>query len=163
MRAEKSVGNAIASSSTFTAEPNADGNTSANLSAAESRELAFTVSTKGKVKIRFTNQSSGGGLHEFLLLACKVSVVKLAEEPSEPDTPTPTSEIIDLLGGIKVWSFDKTIYIQAAPDTEYKIIDVSGRILKTGITNSDREEVVISRGSGIAVVRIGGKSFKVRY
>ena len=156
-------GNAIASSSTFTAEPNADGNTSANLSAAESRELAFTVSTKGKVKIRFTNQSSGGGLHEFLLLACKVSVVKLAEEPSEPDTPTPTSEIIDLLGGIKVWSFDKTIYIQAAPDTEYKIIDVSGRILKTGITNSDREEVVISRGSGIAVVRIGGKSFKVRY
>ena len=131
------------------------------------RELSFNVEKKTKVVIRFSNQSSGGGLHEFLLLACKVSLIELYDVPDEPDDdeddPTPTSEIIDLLGGIKVWSYDKTIYIQSQPDTEYRIIDVTGRLLKTGVTHSDREEVVIGRGSGIAVVRIGERSFKVRY
>ena len=161
------TGDIIASSDNYTAEPNANGNTSADLSSAAMRELSFNVEKKTKVVIRFSNQSSGGGLHEFLLLACKVSLIELYDVPDEPDDdeddPTPTSEIIDLLGGIKVWSYDKTIYIQSQPDTEYRIIDVTGRLLKTGVTHSDREEVVISRGSGIAVVRIGERSFKVRY
>jgi hypothetical protein len=154
-------GESIASSDVYTAAPNADGNTSADLSAAESRELKFTVNTKGKFVIRFSDESTTGGLHEFLLLESKLSLIKLYEEPDEP---TPVSEITDLLGGIKVWSFDKTIYIKAAAGTQYRIIDLSGRTLKTGVTQSQREEVILNRRSdGIAIVRIAGKSFKVRY
>ncbi|MBO7565939.1 MAG: hypothetical protein J6T60_02425, partial [Bacteroidales bacterium] len=82
----------------------------------------------------------------------------------DEDDTTPISEVIDLLGGISVWSYDRTIYIQAQPDMEYRIIDATGRLLKSGVTRSDREEVVIDRaGTGIAVVRIGERSFKVRY
>ena len=156
------TGNSIAASETYTAGPNADGSTSANLSSAATRELSFTVSAKNKFVIRFSNQTSGGGLHEFLLLACKVSLLQQYDEP-EPDTPTPAIEIIDLLGGVKVWSFDKTVYIQSQAGQKFTISDVNGRILKSGVTQSDREEINLGRGSGIAVVRIGGRSFKVKY
>lgn len=154
-------GNAIASSETFTAAPNAEGNTSADVSSATLRELSFKVDKTAKFRIRFSNQSAaGGGLREFLLLACKVNVIQYFDEP---DVPTPTSEIIDLLGGIKVWSYEHTIFIEAQPDTEYQIIDVTGRPIKKGVTRSDREEVSVSRSTGIAIVRIGNRSFKVMY
>ncbi len=155
------TGNVIASSDTYTAAPNAAGNMSADLSSAETHELSFTVDAKNKFVIRFSNQSgSGGGLREFLMLACKVTLIEAYEEPE----PTPTSEIIDLLGGIRVWSYDKTIYIESQPGYEYSIVDVNGRPLKYGVTQRDREEVSISRYfGGIAIVRIAGRSFKVRY
>ena len=164
-------GDVIATSDTYTAAPNANGDMAADLSSSEMRELTFTVEKKSKVVIRFNNQSgNGGNLDEFLLLSCKLSVLELFDVPDEPDEDededdtTPISEVIDLLGGISVWSYDRTIYIQAQPDMEYRIIDATGRLLKSGVTRSDREEVVIDRaGTGIAVVRIGERSFKVRY
>ncbi|MCR5456057.1 MAG: glycosyl hydrolase family 98 [Bacteroidales bacterium] len=153
-------GTSIASSEVYTATPNAEGNTSADISSAVLHELTFTVDTKSNFVIRFSNESTSSGLHEFLLLSCKMNLIEAHEEP----IPTPTSEIIDFLGGIKVWSYDKTIYIQSQPDQDYRIIDVSGRLLKQGITQRDREEVVLdSQSSGIAIVLISGRSFKVKY
>ena len=60
-------------------------------------------------------------------------------------------------------STGKTVYIAAAPNTAYRIIDANGRVLKDGITQSDRDEVRLGRSSGIVVVIINGKTYKVAY
>ena len=64
----------IAQSDTYTARPNANGNTSANLSTATEYTLDFEVPSKGNYIIRFTNMTADtGGLDEFLLLECRVN------------------------------------------------------------------------------------------
>jgi len=92
-------------------------------------------------------------------LACKVNLIEAHEEPE----PTPVSEVIDLLDGIRVWSYEKTIFIESQPDTDYQIFDINGRLIQKGTTRSDREEIFINRTTGIAIVRIGERSFKVMY
>ena len=65
--------------------------------------------------------------------------------------------------GVKVWSYNHTIYIENAADTKYKIIDLNGRIITTSTAKSDREEVVVpNRNNSIAIVIINGKSFKLK-
>ena len=63
----------IAESPVYTATPNANGNSSANLSSAKTYELAFDVSEKGKHVICFSN--NGTGFDEFLLLECRINTV----------------------------------------------------------------------------------------
>ncbi len=62
---------AIATSQVYTATPNANGSTSANLSTAKLYELPFKVTEKGNYIINFQNSSSG--FDEFLLLECRVN------------------------------------------------------------------------------------------
>ena len=76
------------------------------------------------------------------------------------DITTPISEIA-AQSGTKVWGYDGTIYIESQPYTPYTMIDIAGRTLKNGVTNSTREEVALSRPAGIVIVRIGGKTFKI--
>ncbi|MBR2199477.1 MAG: hypothetical protein IJ894_01850 [Bacteroidales bacterium] len=76
------------------------------------------------------------------------------------DITTPISEIA-AQSGTKVWGYDDTIYIESQPYTPYTMIDIAGRTLKNGVTNSTREEVTLSRPAGIVIVRIGGKTFKI--
>ena len=66
----------IATSAVTTATPNANGSTSANLASAQNRELEFAVTTKGNYIISFTDATTSGGYHEFLLLECRVNSVK---------------------------------------------------------------------------------------
>lgn len=59
-------------------------------------------------------------------------------EPNDPennngDIITPVSEIAPN-SGVKVWSADGTIFIEAQPNTDYAVIDITGRTLKTGVT-----------------------------
>ena len=70
---DASNGSAIATSEVLTATPNANGNQSANLSSAKNQTLLFTVSKQGNYVIKFTDETSGTGMHEFLLLECRVS------------------------------------------------------------------------------------------
>lgn len=86
---------AIASSAVATATPNANGNGSANLSSAKENGLSFDISAKGNYVISFTDQTSGGDLHEFLLLECRINRtgdivdgirIVNAENPSESVT-----------------------------------------------------------------------------
>ena len=63
----------VATSQVFTAAPNAAGNTSANVSSAVSRTLEFTIATKGNYVIRFSDETTVGGYHEFLLLDCRLN------------------------------------------------------------------------------------------
>ncbi len=88
-------------------------------------------------------------------------------EPNDPenndDVITPVSEIAPN-SGVKVWSYDGTIFIEAQPNTDYTVIDITGRTLKTGVTSSTRETVTLSRrAAGIVIVKINGKTFKINY
>ncbi|MBQ3616702.1 MAG: BspA family leucine-rich repeat surface protein [Bacteroidales bacterium] len=78
----------------------------------------------------------------------------------EPAFTTPVSDISGKEIGIIVWSFNSTIYIENAPDTKYTIIDLNGRTIKSATTTSTKEEVNLPK-SGVFVVVINGKSFKI--
>ena len=85
---------------------------------------------------------------------------EVEEEPSNTEIITPVTEITPE-SGVKVWSYNKLIVIESQPDTDYTIVDLSGRILKTGVTHSTREEVTLGHNAGIVIVNINGKAFKV--
>ena len=67
------TGSTIASSTVYTATPNANGSQSANLTSAQNRELLFDITTAGKYIIRFHDETTSGGYHEFLLLECSIN------------------------------------------------------------------------------------------
>ena len=92
-----------------------------------------------------------------------VESVETSKEVFDEDVLTPISEVFPD-NGIKVWSYEKTIFIEAQPNTYYQIFDINGRILKNAVTHSDRDEVSLSHNvGGIAIVRIANKSYKVKY
>ena len=62
------------------ASPNANGNTSADLSKAKQRKLDFEVTEAGNHIIRFSNYTDGDGYQEFLLMAVKLNSV---EDPAD--------------------------------------------------------------------------------
>lgn len=61
----------IAVSGLFSATPNADGRSSANLSSATKRTLPFIIDKQGKYVIQFTNNNHPN-MDEFLLLSCRI-------------------------------------------------------------------------------------------
>ena len=60
----------LAASEVYSATPNADGNTSADLTSAKKCELPFEITQEGNYIISFIN--NGTGFDEFLLLDCCV-------------------------------------------------------------------------------------------
>ncbi len=72
---------------------------------------------------------------------------------------TPVSSITNA-PSVKIWAYNSTIYIETAPDSQYKIIDLQGRIITTSTTKSSHDEIHINQ-SGILVVIIGNQSFKL--
>lgn len=81
----KSNGAVIASSSTYSATPNANGNTSANLSSAKEYKLEFDITEAADYVICF--QNAGSGFDEFLLLECRINseptgISNLVDEPA---------------------------------------------------------------------------------
>ena len=69
-----STGASIATTTTLTAAPNANGSTSASVASATLRKLEFSVPADGKYVISFTCPS--GGFEEFLLLECSLKQVE---------------------------------------------------------------------------------------
>jgi hypothetical protein len=84
------------------------------------------------------------------------------QNPDGGDISTPVSETIAPTADAKVWSYDRAIIISAQPNTAYRIIDASGRLLKEGFTNTDRDELRLG-GNGIVIVIINQKSYKIQY
>ncbi|MBO4372550.1 MAG: hypothetical protein J5826_06425, partial [Bacteroidales bacterium] len=84
------------------------------------------------------------------------------EQPDNGEIVTPVSSISENTGG-KVWSYNGTIYIEAQPDMDYTIVDLSGRVIKTGVTHSTREEITLGHSTGIVIVKIKNESFKLNY
>ncbi len=62
-----------AQSDVFTTKVNANGNTSADLSAEEEHEFKFSIPEAGNYIVSFVDQTNAGGYHEFLLLECKLN------------------------------------------------------------------------------------------
>lgn len=61
-----------AQSEVFTTKVNANGSTSADLSAEELHEFNFSIPEAGNYVISFVDKTSTGGYHEFLLLECRL-------------------------------------------------------------------------------------------
>ena len=68
----------IAVSETFTAVPNANGSSSANLALAAKRELEFSIEEDGDYVIRFSDES--GAFDEYLLMDCRIYEVEKEEK-----------------------------------------------------------------------------------
>lgn len=92
------TGKAVASSSTYTASPNANGNTAANLSSAQKRELEFEITAKDKYIIQFSDQTSTGGYHEFLLLECRINAIIPVGITTAKLDDVPVHDIFDVSG-----------------------------------------------------------------
>lgn len=91
----------------------------------------------------------------------KVTVSEKKEDnPNDPNNdPTPVSEIS--ANSIKIWSSDKTIIVENAnANTEIRIADMSGRLVKTIKATADRMEIPMLK-SGIYIVKTGAKTQKV--
>ena len=113
----------------------------------------YTITVKG-------DEKQGNYVVSFVDATLTITQPEPDPDPQNPSTPV--SEITPN-SGIKVWSYDGAIYIENAPDTKYKIIDLNGRTITTSTTKSDREEVVVpNRNNSIAIVIINGKSFKLK-
>jgi uncharacterized repeat protein (TIGR02543 family) len=72
---------------------------------------------------------------------------------------TPVAEIAES-EPTKVCAYNRTIYIETAPDTKYTIVDLQGRVITTSTTKSTHDEIQINQ-SGIMIVIIGNQSFKL--
>ena len=94
----------------------------------------------------------------------EVRVVEPDDNNNTDDFETPTSEIKPSGNQAKVWSYGRTVFIETAPGTYYTIIDIAGRPLINGKTNSSHEEVVLpGKSGGVVIVMIANKAYKVRY
>ena len=108
-----STGNAVASSETFTATPNANGSTAANLSSAVERTLAFTIETEGKYVISFTDQT-GGGYNEFLLLESRINSIPTSIDVVTTDRQIPAG--IYSLSGVRRQQLQRGLNIVVSAD-----------------------------------------------
>ena len=86
-----------------------------------------------------------------------IKVSAPAEEEEEEITPVST---VSPSENVKVWAYKRVIYIDNALDANFKIIDLSGRIVKQDKAHSTRCEIHLGK-SGVFVVVVAGRSFKV--
>ena len=82
------------------------------------------------------------------------------EQSDNDDIVTPVSSISESTG-VKVWSYNGTIFISAQTSMEYQIVDMGGRTIRHGVTASNREEVSLNGIHGIVIVKIGNQTFKL--
>jgi hypothetical protein len=109
-------GSAVATSEVYTAAPNANGSTTANLSSAVKRELDFDITSKGKYIISFTDATTTGGYHEFLLLECKLTAVALAGINNVAVSEPRSGVAIYSASGLRRQSLEKGLNIVVGAD-----------------------------------------------
>ena len=109
-------GSAVATSEVYTAAPNANGNTTANLSSAVKRELDFDITSKGKYIISFTDATTTGGYHEFLLLECRLTAVALAGINNVAVSEPRSGVAIYSASGLRRQSLEKGLNIVVGAD-----------------------------------------------
>jgi len=84
------------------------------------------------------------------------------EQPETGEITTPVAEAAPA-GNIRVWSSNRTIFIESPAGTEYRIIDLGGRVVKTGTTRTTRDEITLSHAAGIVIVNINNNNYKILY
>ena len=125
--------------------------TRAYLTYDESKTLSKSTTTlPDKIIVLFPDASDGDEIE-----------IPVAE--NDGDFLTPISEAAPN-AGVKVWSYEKTIFIEGREGMQYSIVDIGGRRIMHTTTKSDREEIHLNGNpTGIMIVRVAGKSFKVMY
>lgn len=110
------TGRSIATSASQTATPNANGNQSADVSAAKEQTLSFNVATAGDYIISFQNLDAVGGFDEFLLLKCQLNLVpdRTGVMAAHTDRTTPTG--IYNLQGMRLPALRRGVNIVRMPD-----------------------------------------------
>ena len=109
-------GSVVATSQTYTAAPNANGSTTADLSSAVRRELDFDITNKGKYIISFADATTTGGYHEFLLLECRLSAVALAGITNLAVSEPVSGVAIYSTSGLRRQSLEKGLNIVVGAD-----------------------------------------------
>lgn len=85
------------------------------------------------------------------------------DDPDD-DISTPISEIAPGNNAVRAWSYDKTIFVEGNVGSEYRVIDLSGRVLVQDVLRTTRDEISLgARATGIVVVIINGKTYKLSY
>ena len=113
--------NVLAETSLYTATPNANGNTSANLTSAQRYELPFEVKESGKYVISFVND--GTAFNEFLLLECRVAADTAAGITFHTSSDTRCPAGIYSPSGIRRQSLQRGLNIVVTEDgTKRKIM-----------------------------------------
>lgn len=110
--------NVVASTSTLLASPNANGSTSYNVSSAKLHTLEFDITTPGKYRIRFNDESTEGGWHEFLILSCRINTAEIADGIGAATAEQGSSAPFTIFNtsGIKQQSLQPGINIVTMPD-----------------------------------------------
>ena len=80
-------------------------------------------------------------------------------EPENPENIETATEGIVINSDIKIWSFEKTIFVENATK-EIVVVDAVGRIVKTVKPVSDRTEIQFNKG-GVYIVKSGIKTQKL--
>ena len=80
-------------------------------------------------------------------------------EPENPENIETATEGIVINSDIKIWSFEKTIFVENATK-EIVVADAVGRIVKTVKPVSDRTEIQFNKG-GVYIVKSGIKTQKL--
>lgn len=78
---------------------------------------------------------------------------------AEPENIETATEDIVINSGIKIWSFEKTIFVENATK-EIVVVDAVGRVVKTVKPVSDRTEIQFNKG-GVYIVKSGIKTQKL--
>lgn len=119
------TGEIVAQSETYTATPNANGSTTANLSSAELRELPVTIAEAGNYVVSFTNQSRSAGYDEYLLLECRLNSV-LHDGIAQPALADVAPSAWDLQGrrlsASQAASHRGVVIMRSADGTAHKVI-----------------------------------------
>lgn len=119
--------NSIATTDVMYATPNANGNNGANVKSAKLYEMPFTINKEGKYIIRFTDQTTDGGFHEFLLLECRINTVMEPDgiDGLSPSSPSSSDCSIYNAAGIKTQSLTPGINIITMPDGQKRKVIIN--------------------------------------
>jgi hypothetical protein len=104
----------VKSGKTVTAAPNVNGDQSGSIASATVQELPFTITKQGNYVIKFTDKSTFGGFHEFLLAECRIRRTGTTGIVSAPvdDVKTTDTVLYDLDGRPVIGTPRPGIYIR---------------------------------------------------
>jgi surface protein len=91
-----------------------------------------------------------------------VESVVVPDEPEQPENPeNPETATFDIVvtDNVKIWSFEKTIYVENSAN-EIVIVDMTGKVVKRVTPISDRMEIQLNKG-GIYIVKTGLSTKKI--
>ena len=133
---------ALATSSNYDAFPNAEGNTTADISGAMRQELSFTISEATNYYVKFT--STSGGFTEFLLLECNIKTPKQSFTYAQADENGNGGYVyaMSLPSTASATGTDVELYFQGYEINKIAVSNYSKKVNKNGWASESRADVI---------------------